>query len=98
MFKTEENPQNVSEFLGQVSKLREILGFEKDDPWGPWFRGQQRHYWPLWPKLYREYGGYAKVKRDHIEDEIREEFIVRAPILSDTRLDGRSTARSVFRG
>jgi hypothetical protein len=82
------NPENVSQFLAQVFKLRDDLGFERDDPWGPWFRGQQRHYWPLWPKLYRDYGGYAKVKRDHIEDEIREEFIVRAPILSETRPAG----------
>jgi FRG domain len=82
------NPQNVSEFLTQVSELRSVLEFEKDDPWGPWFRGQQRHYWPLCPKLYRDYGGYAKVKRDHIDDEIREEFIVRAPILSDTKPAG----------
>ena len=78
----------MSEFVAQVSKLRDTLGFEKDDPWGPWFRGQQRHYWPLCPKLYRDYGGYANVKKDHIEDEIREEFIVRAPILSDTRPAG----------
>ena len=88
MFKAKDNPQNVSEFLVRVSELRDILGFAKDDPWGPWFRGQQRHYWPLWPKLYRDYDGYAKVKRDHIEDEIREEFIVRAPILSDTKPAG----------
>jgi hypothetical protein len=86
--KKANSPQNVSEFLRQVSTLRDTLGFEIDDPWGPWFRGQQRHYWPLWPKLYRDYGGYAKVKRDRIEDEIREEFIVRAPILSNTKPAG----------
>jgi len=86
--KKANNPQNVSEFLQQVTALRDALGFAKDDPWGPWFRGQQRHYWPLRPKLYRDYGGYTKVKRDHIEDEIREEFIVRAPILSDTKPTG----------
>jgi hypothetical protein len=80
--------QNVSEFLQQVSTFRNAMGFEKDDPWGPWFRGQQRDYWPLRPKLFREYEGYAKVKKDHIEDEIREEFIVRAPILSDTKPAG----------
>ena len=85
----QNNPESVSEFLAQVSKLRDDLGFEKDDPWGPWFRGQQRHYWPLLPKLCRDYGGYAGVKKDHIEDEIREEFIVRAPVLSDVKPEGK---------
>ncbi len=88
MSKVQTKPENVSQFLEQISEVRDHLGFAKDDPWGPWFRGQQRHYWSLLPKLYRDYGGYANVKRDRIEDEIREEFIVRAPILSDTKPAG----------
>jgi hypothetical protein len=77
--------ESVSEFLARVAEVRSAFEFEEDDPWGPWFRGQQRHYWQLSPKLYRDYGGFAKVKEDHLEDEIREEFIVRAPTLSETR-------------
>ena len=87
MWKTKHHAESLSEFLKLVTEVRDEW-FEKDDAWGPWFRGQQRDYWPLCPKLYRDYGGYAKVKRDHIEDEIREEFIVRAPILSDTKPAG----------
>lgn len=75
---------NVSEFLEWVPEVRSIFDFKKDDPWVPWFRGQ-RACWNLRPKLYREeYGGYARRRKHNIEDEIREEFIVRAPILSET--------------
>lgn len=88
MLKTQHHPINVSEFLTRVAQIRDELEFEKDDPWGPWFRGQQRAYWCLCPKLYRDYGGYARVKRDHLEDEIREEFIVRAPIFSESKPAG----------
>lgn len=86
--KVQSHPNNVSDFLARVSDVRNQLGFDKDDPWGPWFRGQQRAFWSLCPKLYREYGGYAEVRKRDIEDEIREEFIVRAPILSETKPAG----------
>lgn len=82
-------PENVSEFLKEVTRVNgEILKIPGDDPSGPWYRGQQRDYWPLCPRLYRDYGGYPNVKEEGIEDEIREEFIVRAPILSDTKPAG----------
>lgn len=35
------------------------------------------------PGLYRLCGGFKAVKRDRIEDKIREEFIIRAPALAD---------------
>jgi len=75
--------ESISDFLGLTAKLREIFGFKRDDRFGPWFRGQERAQWSLCPKLYRDYGGYKRVK-DEIEDEIREEFIVRAPILCES--------------
>ena len=81
---------NVGDFLNWVNKVRNIFNFKpkKDNPWEPWYRGQ-RAYWPLRPKLYRaEYGGYARLKKEDIEDEICEEFIVRAPILSETKPAG----------
>jgi hypothetical protein len=77
--------ESVSEFLTRVAEIRKDFEFDVDDPWGPWFRGQQRVYWDLSPRLYRDYGGFERVKGDNIEDEIREEFIVRAPALSETR-------------
>lgn len=88
MSKQPDSPRSVSEFLTRIGEIRDEFEFDKDDPWGPWFRGQQRVYWGLCPKLYRDYGGYAAVKRDHIEDEIREEFIVRAPVFSESKPAG----------
>jgi hypothetical protein len=73
----------VSEFLAAVTDFRKRFDFRDGDEWGPWFRGHSVSDWKLSPRLYREYGGYAFVKRNEIEDEIREEFIVRAPILSE---------------
>ena len=51
----------------------------------PWFRGQRADH-QLLPKLYREnqYGDSTRQKKYNIEDEIFEEFTVRAPILLDT--------------
>ncbi len=58
--------------MGEAGLPRGTLG-------GPWFRGQQDDAWPLKPKLYR---GRLPSKTDlrESEDEIREEFIKRAPI------------------
>jgi hypothetical protein len=76
---------SVGEFLLRIAEIKKQW-FKESDEWGPWFRGHQRAHWPLCPKLYREYGGYTKVKKMDIEDEIREEFIVRAPALSETKV------------
>lgn len=76
--------ESVSEFVKCTAGIRSDW-FPDDDPWGPLFRGQQRASWGLSPKLYRDYGDYKDLKRDQIEDEIREEFAVRAPILSEGR-------------
>jgi hypothetical protein len=46
----------------------------------PWFRGHERSDWPLVPKFYRQ----DPIDRN-TEDEIREEFQTRAPILSDVK-------------
>src|ERR1043165_8232063 len=83
MFKVADDPQSVSEFLERAKAVRRHFKFMPTDRFGPWFRGHQRAEWRLLPKLYREYGGFAKVRGNEIEDEIREEFIVRAPILCE---------------
>jgi FRG domain len=76
---------NVSEFLKRVKEIREgWWAKDKDDPWMPWFRGHQRADWKLCPKLYRDYEPKRREKL-RIEDEMREEFVVRAPALSHIR-------------
>jgi len=76
--------ESVGDFLRHVGNIKKEW-FKPEDPWGPWFRGQRKSYHPLLPKLYRGYGSYADIREDGIEDEIREEFIVRAPVLSEAR-------------
>jgi hypothetical protein len=79
--------EDLSEFVGVVAHVRKEW-FEDEDPWGSWFRGQQRASWGLRPKLLRECGSYQRIKEDEVEDEIREEFASRAPILSETPIAG----------
>jgi FRG domain len=71
---------NVSELIAVASKLRGEW-FSQEPSWGPWFRGHACADWKLSPKLYR----YGLPKRGIriIEDEIRQEFIMRAPSLTD---------------
>jgi hypothetical protein len=76
---------SASEFLKRVKEIRDDWWSEdKDDPWMPWFRGHQRADWKLQPRLYRDYAKKLREKL-RIEDEIREEFVVRAPALSHIR-------------
>jgi hypothetical protein len=82
--------ENLSEFVSVVATVRDRW-FDEEHPWGPWFRGQQRASWGLLPKLFRGFGDYRRIKKDEIEDEIREEFAARAPILSETRLAGSNS-------
>jgi hypothetical protein len=79
--------EDLSDFVRRCMQIRNSW-FDEDETWGPLFRGQQRASWGLSPKLYREYGTYKRLKKDEVEDEIREEFAVRAPILSETRIGG----------
>lgn len=84
-----DSSESVSEFVKHATAIRERW-FDNDDPWGPWFRGQQRAHWGLSPKLYREYGDYRSIRNDCVEDEIREEFATRAPNLSEAPIKGGS--------
>lgn len=68
---------SLAKFLKIVSEIRSDWSFERDDVGGPWFRGQQRKHWPLVPSIVRIGCG----DREN-EDEIREEFAIRAPALS----------------
>jgi hypothetical protein len=74
--------KNVPEFINRVQSLTGEW-FEKETTWGPWFRGHRKASWPLVPTLYR----YGRPKRGIriLEDELRQEFVVRAPSLSTER-------------
>lgn len=76
--------RSVSEFVERVGALKKQWA-EKDESWGLWYRGHQKAYWPLLPKLYRE---LAATENAHTsDDEIREDFIKRAPSLTDRKPD-----------
>lgn len=70
---------SINEFVGVASQLKNDW-FPDDSNWGPWFRGHAQVHWKLAPKLYRR--GATKRSIRIIEDEIRQEFIVRAPGLT----------------
>ena len=75
--KIELSAKSVEEFLKIALDVRKHWGFDDEDVGGPWYRGHQRKHWSLIPIIVRE--GYFDRKT---EDEIREEFAVRAPALS----------------
>ena len=71
-----ETANSIEEFTKKISNLRDR--WFADEPLLPWCRGQERAEWPLIPKLYR-----GEPDDYQIEYEIREEFVTRAPALSD---------------
>jgi hypothetical protein len=83
---TKSAAKDVGGFLEWVQTAREEFGFgrsdaTKSDPWQPWYRGHVREEWPLLPKLYRQNSADHHRHRTKVEDEIVEEFCVRAPAL-----------------
>jgi hypothetical protein len=85
MSRNKNEISSVSKFLKRVEEIRDDWwSKDKDDPWMPWFRGHQRADWKLRPKLYRDYEPKRREKL-RIEDEMREEFVIRAPALSHIR-------------
>jgi hypothetical protein len=73
---------SIHEYLEVVERCTKEW-FTEESSWGPWFRGQSDATWALQPSIYR----YFPLKRDirALEDEIRQEFVVRAPSLSPER-------------
>jgi hypothetical protein len=73
---------SIPEYL-EVVELCTKEWFTQESSWGPWFRGQSDATWRLRPSMYR----YPPLKRDvrALEDEIRQEFVVRAPSLGPER-------------
>jgi hypothetical protein len=72
---------NIPEFLRVVTDLTAPWFPEKT--WGPWFRGQRDATWNLVPSLYRVDPPARGIRV--LEDEIRQEFEVQAPSLTDER-------------
>jgi hypothetical protein len=73
---------SIPEFLGIVEKCTNEW-FVQEKTWGPWFRGQRDANWRLRPGLYRYPPCARHIRR--LEDEIRQEFAVRAPSLGTER-------------
>lgn len=73
---------NIPEFLEVVDRCTREW-FVQEKTWGPWFRGHRDATWGLRPSLYR-YPPCARPIRK-LEDEIRQEFVVRAPSLGSER-------------
>jgi FRG domain/SET domain len=68
----------LEEYVKHTSNIRKKWLGENEVV--PWFRGHERADWPLIPKFYRN-----SPTDQNTEDEIREEFQTRAPILSDVK-------------
>ena len=81
-----QEARDVSAFLKIAAAIKADWFPDDTEPFGPWFRGHQQVHWPLRPKLCRDYGSYAEVSKHATEDELREEFIIRAPALSEVPL------------
>jgi hypothetical protein len=72
----------MPDFLELVAKFTRSW-FQEEPTWGPWFRGEAEVSWRLRPKLYRD----PQPKRDVriLDNEFRQEFVIRAPSLSPER-------------
>ncbi len=77
---------NVGDFLSDIADIKRA--WFPDEELSPWYRGQTRAEWGLQPSLYRTRATYDEIREERIEDEIREEFIVRAPVFSDFKPAG----------
>lgn len=71
--------KTLSKFIEQIGKIRAEWK-DKDGEPDLWFRGSQNASWRLIPKLYRSKTSARELLKD--EDEIREEFVRRAPSLT----------------
>lgn len=69
--------ESLDAYLSIVSSTLKEWKFDSDDVGKAWYRGQQRKHWPLVPKIVR-----IGCARRETEDEIREEFALRAPALT----------------
>src|SRR5579862_2509761 len=79
MTQNDQRIKDLGAFIGLVSDLKREW-FSNELNWGPWFRGHSNANWKLTPKLYRL--GPTRRPIRIMEDEFRQEFIMRTPGLS----------------
>jgi hypothetical protein len=72
--------KNLRQFIKRIEQIKEDWESKKDGEPGLWFRGSQNSSWRLVPKLYRPRAPVKELLER--EDEIREEFVRRAPSLT----------------
>jgi hypothetical protein len=77
----ETEMETISDFVALAVRLKNEW-FPREVTWGPWFRGHTEVDWKLAPKLYRDSAPKRGIRV--IEDEIRQEFMMRAPGLTDS--------------
>ena len=84
MLKTqsEHKAASIPEYLSIVEECTQEW-FQEETTWGPWFRGPSNAAWSLRPGLYRRPPWKRNIRI--LEDEIRQEFAVRAPSLGPER-------------
>lgn len=73
--------RSLSDFTEMVAVFRERW-FPREPTWGPWFRGHRSTEWVLQPTFYRHSSG---TQRPDLDDELRQEFAMRAPGLGLTQ-------------
>jgi hypothetical protein len=78
MPKAEPIATTLNDYLDAVARFEKR--WKSDEGW-LWYRGQGKAYWPLIPKLYRK----AERPDRQSDDDIREEFITRAPSLTQEK-------------
>jgi GNAT superfamily N-acetyltransferase len=76
----QEIARDVTEYVLLSTQIKKDW-FAKEPTWIPWFRGHKRASWKLTPSLYRFPTPHRGLRI--IEDEIRQEFIMRAPGLTN---------------
>jgi len=74
--------ESLPQFIDRVSEI-EKQWYPKEERWGSWYRGHEKSFWSLLPNLYRKLEP-GDDPRD-ADDEIREDFIKRAPSLTDRK-------------
>jgi hypothetical protein len=72
--------KNLRQFIKRIEQIKEDWESKKDGEPGLWFRGSQNSSWRLVPKLYRARAPVKELLER--EDEMREEFVRRAPSLT----------------
>jgi hypothetical protein len=73
---------SLADFIDVVSGI-EKRWYSEREPWGLWYRGHHKSHWELLPTLYRILGAEDDPRAE--DDEVREDFIKRAPSLTDRK-------------